>query len=454
MTTDQTTRWRALLRRRPPTIARWACFVAAFAVFVVLLFARGGPNPAEVDAKSVTEPAAAISHGEIAAAVRATAVPDPPGYPLLTAPLVAVLRPWVGSPHWCSDKPFPSVLRGNGLRFYATVIGPCSGPESTVASRARPHWYRSQAVLAVLAWVLLTVGAVALLRAAGARRGWGEAFLVLLLAALPAANDAITQSFHPQDMASVGFACLALALVLGGRTAAGGIAFAAGFLCKQFAILPLVAAVVAVGGWRARTRLLLCFAGVVSIVMAPFEFADPSQFPHTISGVYVVGAGIVHSPTLLGLLPIAEQMKLELTRDLPVLVAAVVAVLARWRWREHLLEPVALIGLATACMALRLVFEVALLDYYFLAVATLLLILDFALARPPALSAGWILSTRFVLAPAAPHLPSSLTAMVFAGLACAPVAIGLAAIQRQARASAARGTALGVVARPRTQAFG
>ena len=412
---------------------QWTCFAGALVVFVLLLFARHGPNPAEVDASAITESTTAISHGHLGQAVQATTIiPNPPGYPLLTAPLVVVLRPVVGAARWCSDKPLPPTLRGTGQAYFESIIGPCSGPWATSESRARPHWFHSQAVLGILAWIVLAAGAVALLRAGGAGRTWAEPLLVLLLALVPAASDAITQSFHPQDMASVGFACFGLASVMRGRIAGAGALFAVAFLCKQFALLPMIAAVVALPSWRGRARLLLPFAGVLAATLLPFEVANPSQFPHTLSGVYEIGAGIVHSPTLVGLLTIGEQLKLDLARDLPVGAALVLAVAARWRWRTHMGSPVALIGLALACLSLRLVFEVALLDYYFLAVAVFFLLLDLASRRLPVLSIGWIGLSRFALVPAATHLPTWLTALLFAGLAVSATVAGLAAVAASA----------------------
>ena len=46
------------LGARPlPAPIRYAAYVSAVAVFVVILFVRGGPNPAETDAHAVTLPA-------------------------------------------------------------------------------------------------------------------------------------------------------------------------------------------------------------------------------------------------------------------------------------------------------------------------------------------------------------------------------------------------------------
>ena len=52
-----------------------------------------------------------------------------------------------------------------------------------------------------------------------------------------------------------------LAEALRRRWVATGVLFGVAFLCKQFALLPLVAVLVAVPGWRARARVAVPAAG-------------------------------------------------------------------------------------------------------------------------------------------------------------------------------------------------
>jgi len=103
-----------------------AVYVGAGALFVVVLFVRGGPNPAETDAHAVTLPTTAISHGDLGTAERETLVPNPPGYPLLMAPFVSAFGPWIGSPRWCDDKPVPEILRTFGYAYFLSILGPCT----------------------------------------------------------------------------------------------------------------------------------------------------------------------------------------------------------------------------------------------------------------------------------------------------------------------------------------
>jgi len=88
------------------------------------------------------------------------------------------------------------------------------------------------------------------------------------------------------------------------------------------------------------------------------------------------------------------------------------------------------IGLALACLAARLVFEIGLLNYYFLAVAVLFLLCDFLQRRPPWRAVAWIVVTRFGVTWLAPRGPSWLTAAAFGLSALAALATGMATVAR------------------------
>jgi hypothetical protein len=400
---------------------------------VIIIFVRGGPNPAETDAHAITFPTTAISHGDLGAAERETVVPDPPGYPLLMAPLVVAFRPWIGSPRWCDDKPIPEILKAPGAAFFRSILMPCAPQRVTDRAKPPPIWYRSQAVLALLGWIVLAVGAVMLLRSAGAGRGVAEAVLVIGLAVLPPASDAIAQTFHPQDLMSVGLACAGMSQALKRRWVLVGALFGVAFLCKQFAILPFLAVLAAAPAWRARVRTLVPAASVVALAVLPFYLVAPVDTVHALTAVYVAGVKFVRTPTVVGVLTIGEKLKLEIARDAPVVAAAALAVWAWWRARSRLLAPAPLVGLALACLATRLVFEVGILNYYFLAVGAVFLLLDCVGQRPPLRSAAWIVTTRYALPPVVAHASSGLTAAMFLVIAVVPLALGLAQIPADSR---------------------
>ncbi len=257
-----------------------------------------------------------------------------------------------------------------------------------------------------------------------------EALLLIALAMLPSASDAIAQTFHPQDLMSVGFSCAGMAQALRRRWVAVGVLFGVAFLCKQFALLPLLAVLAAAPDWRARARVVVPVVPVVAAGVVPFYLVAPVDTVRAMTAVFVAGVRLEKTPSVVGLLDILEKTKLQIARDAPIVLAAVLVVWARWRARGALLSPVPLVGLVLACLATRLVFEISLLNYYFLAVGVALLLLDAIRLRLPVWSVGWIVATRFVLTPLAPHVALSLTAALYLLAALVPIGLGLAEVRR------------------------
>jgi hypothetical protein len=224
---------------------------------------------------------------------------------------------------------------------------------------------------------------------------------------------------------SVGLICAGMAQALRRRWVAVGVVFGVAFLCKQFALLPLLAVLAAAPGTQARARVVVAAGAVVAAGIVPFYVVAPVDTVRALTAVYVSGVNLVKTPTVVGASDLIEKVKLEIARDAPIAMAAVVAIWARWRAGSRLLAPVPLIGLCLACLATRLVFEISLLNYYFLAVGVALLVLDFSRRRLPVWSVTWIVATRFVLSPLAPHAPLTLTAVLFLVAALVPVGLGL-----------------------------
>jgi hypothetical protein len=164
--------------------------------------------------------------------------------------------------------------------------------------------------------------------------------------------------------------------------------------------------------------------------VVPFYLVDRVDTLRALTGVYVAGAGVVKTPTFVGLLGIVEHTKLEIARDAPLALAAALGVWAWWWARERLLAPLPLVGLALACMASRLVFEIAILNYYWLAVGVYLLLLDAVHRRPPLLSMIWVVCSRYGLTwMVTAGMPSLWIAAAFGALSLAPLAAGLAEVR-------------------------
>jgi len=402
--------------RRLSVGATIALYGAGLAVFVGIVAMRGGPSVE--DAFGVTRPTTAIADGHLAEAARLEVLPQPPGYALLASPFVLGLRPLIGSPTWCDAQVAPVTRR---------FLSWCA-PDQLATHR----WYRSQAVLGLLAWLVLAVGAARLLRGAGAGGG-AEAFAVLVLATMPAASDGIVQTFHPQDLVCVGLCCAGLGEALRRRWVLTGVLFGLALLCKQFAVLPLIAVVAAAPGWRRRTRILGPVLAVAGAGILPFAVADPGATWNTLGAVNAAGVGRLTTGTVIGLTALPASAKLLVARDGPVVLAMAMALWARRRAGDDLLAPTALIGLAASCLAGRLVVELWFASYYLLAVSTALVLLDVAARRPPVRSVAWIVGTG-ILVEQAGGLPTTTPAAYVAMVAAlAALAIGLRAVPRGAR---------------------
>ena len=396
-------------RRALPAGTLLAVYLAALGVFVGVVVVRGGPSLG--DAYGVTRPTAALAQGDLGDAARQSVLPQPPGYVYLAAPFVAALRPVVGAPTWC-DPRVPAIVR--------VFAGQC-----TARQLAAHRWYRSQALLGVLAWLVLAAGGAALLRAAGAGGGGREVVLVVALAGVPAASDAIVETFHPQDIVCVGLTCAALAAVVRRRWALAGAVFGAAFLCKQFALLPLAAVVVCAPGWGARARVAVPAAAVACCGLVPFLAVDAGGTWRTLSAVNAGGAGNLTTGTVLGLTGLSVTAKLYVARDGPVVVALALGWWARRRWRGARPDPVAVVGLATACLAGRLVLELAFASYYLLAVSAGLLLLDLAARRLPVVSLSWIVLCSLVVEPAGGQPTSHTDAALALVLSLGALVVGV-----------------------------
>ncbi len=407
--------------RRVPAAVMVVVYLAALGTFVAIVALRGGPSVG--DAYGVTKPATAIADGDLTAAAHDSILPQPPGYALLTSPLVLTLRPLIGAAEWCDGR-VPPVTR---------LFLPWCKP----AQLASHKWYRSQGVLGILAWIVFAAGCLRLLRVAGAGGGLAEALLVMVLAAIPAASDAVVETFHPQDLVCVGLCAAGLAEALRRRWVATGVLFGVAFTCKQFALLPLVAVLAAAPGWGARGRVALPALVVVACGVIPFAAVDPTGTWNTLRAVNASGVVKLSTGTVVGMTNLSESTKLVIARDGPVVMAVAMALWARWRVGSRLLSPLPLIGLATACLAGRLVAEVWFASYYLLAVSAGLLLLDLAARRAPVASFVWIAVTG-ILVEQAGGLPTTSTA-AWEAFVVSVLAIAIALRSIPARASAGAG---------------
>ncbi len=361
---------------------------------------RHGP-PSGGDTVPLTTATSALAAGDLRRTADVTSLPDPPGYALLTAPFVAALPSQLGAASWCTPAARMPAPPTGALRdpTFASDLGECG-----VAARRSdgtlgpplPPWYRSQGVLALLAWVVLAVGGLSLLRASGADTLARQIGLVAFLVVLPSASSAVVQLFHPQDILSLGLGLAGTAESLRRRWVLAGVLFGLAFLTKQFAVLLALPAVAAAPGAGARGRLTIAALVTFVIGIAPFFAVAPHATLADLSGFSAGGAQ--SGATVLTLAGVTGDAASAIARDLPVLFALGVCLWAGWRLGRALLEPVPLVALTLACVGSRLVFESVVFPYYLLAASVVFFLLDLAAKRLPVRSLAWCATAAFFVA--------------------------------------------------------
>jgi hypothetical protein len=412
---------------------------AGAACYVAVVVARQGPPPGG-DTTPLTTVTSALASGQLHAAASEDGLPNPPGYPLLTAPFVAALPSLVGAPTWCL-----STGRAAGLHQessyahdpnFASDVNECGTLAASGASDVSPPWYRAQGLLGVLGWLVLAGGAWSLLRAAEADTPARLAGLFVFLAFLPAASSAIVQLFHPQDIVSLGLALGALGQTIKGRWVLAGALFGLAIVTKQFAILLALPAVAVAPGAGPRLRLAVTAVVVAAAGILPFLVSAPRATLENFSGFSAGGA--VSGATVLTLSGVSGTVASAVARDAPVLFAAAICVWALSRRGPWLRRPDALVALGLACVSGRLIFESVVFPYYLLAPSVLFFVLDLVVRRSPARSLVWCAAAAFFVAiHPGNHAVAAFGTLIFAVLA---VAAGLVEAARLSSAHSDAGT--------------
>jgi hypothetical protein len=414
-----------------PWLRRLLLLLAAFACYVGIVIVRQGPPPGG-DTTPLTAVTSALAAGRLHAAAANDELPNPPGYALMTAPLVALFRSAVGSPTWCTTSGRASDLRRlSAYRHdptFAEDVAECGSLHRLANGEVRPSlpsWYRAQGILGLAGWLVLALGSLALLWAAGAASAAREAALLAFLAFLPAASSAIVQLYHPQDIVSLGLALGAMALVLRRRWIVAGAFFGLAVLTKQYALLLLIPALAAAPGTGPRLRVGLSAAVVFGVGLAPFFLSAPHATIANFSGFSAGGA--VSGFTVLSLSGVTGSAASAIARDAPVVFALAVCIWAvrRRTWTDI---PVVLVALGLACVGGRLVFESVVFPYYLLASSVLFFLLDLVAQRTPHRSLAWCAAAAFFVAISPGNRAvDALGTLILAVLA---VAAGLADVAR------------------------
>jgi len=361
------------LERPLPTTSSVTGWVVATIVFLGVTAWIGGP--VEGDAALSVFTTWAIAHGHVACAYSSLGINSlptlarpvsfiPPLYPLLSAGVLLIV-------HSTYNVPFPTVAQlGNHCMTANAAMYQWAGKSHAIIPTIR---------ISYLTWITLMSGTVALLRAAGrGRQRWEPATLLFLAIAAPV-FECLTEYFHPQDILAMGLALGSLACALRGRWAWAGILIGLAFTSNQFALLfagPMLVIV--------PRRWIITFAGaavaVVTVVAVPIIILTSGDaFSASVLGsgfTPAKGGGTVLSETHL-----RGVVLFAIARLLPIVLAMALAWWARRRLADQVLQPIPLLSIVATALALRLVFEFSLYGYFFLGVATMLVLIDVIAGR-------------------------------------------------------------------------
>jgi hypothetical protein len=304
-----------------------------------------------------------------------------PFYPILSGAVTAVLR--IGH-----SAPFPTKAQ--------------LGPHCSTAILAMYHWsIRSHALVPTIqigyvAWVLLMAGVVALLRASGRGRcGW-EPVALVIVALAPPVYMCLHEYFHPQDLAAMGLVLAGIACIRRGSWIWAGVFLGLAFTAQQFALLAIAPLLVVAPRDRLPRFVGAAIVSIVAIVGPLTALVSTKAI-----SIALIGSGDSSAAnTLLGVLHPQGRLVLVLSRFMPIVLAMLTARWTSKRIGSAVLEPLPLIALVATSLSYRLIFEVNLWGYYFMAVAVLLVILDVIRGRIRLLLLVWLALVVIAFCPA------------------------------------------------------
>ena len=281
----------------------------------------------------------------------------PPIYPLFTGAISALTR--IGH-----SVTFPSAAQ--------------MGPHCVNAVTSMYYWsLKSHSLdptlrLGYSSWLILAVGAVALLRASGRGRSGWEPLGLILIALVPSLLMSLHEYFHPQDIMALGLILGALAGARRGKWGIAGLLIGAAVMTQQFALLATIPLVFAVPRDRLNKFIVSLVASLGVIIIPVLLLSSQGSLKAVLTG----SGTTWNSGTLLDGTHLQGPALFIAARYLPIAASLVLSWWARQEIGDRLLDAVPLVSLAATCLSFRLVFEVNLWGYYFLAVSVLLILLD------------------------------------------------------------------------------
>jgi len=279
---------------------------------------------------------------------------------------------------------------GSGAPFPSSVD---LGPHCSTAIHAMYEWsVRSGAIgptlrIGYLGWLVLAAGVVIFLRSSGRGRCAWEPLTLMLLAVAPPVFMCLQEYFHPEDLVALGLALGGLACVQRGKWVWAGVLLGLAVTSQQYAVL-IAAALLVVAPRNQKFRFVVAAIGSAAIVVIPLVVYDKTSALHAAA----VGSGSVatYANTLVDELHLSGPWLFLVSRILPIAVAIVIAWLAEQMLGSAVLEPVPLLSLCAMVLCLRLIFEVGLFGYKFMAVTVVLGLLDVMRGRVRAVLVVWV----------------------------------------------------------------
>jgi hypothetical protein len=257
------------------------------------------------------------------------------------------------------------------------------GSNCSAALPAMTQWLQkasavsSTVKIGYLGWLVLMAGTVSLLRSSGRGRcGW-EPVTLLILACTPTTLMPVETFFHPEDLMAIGLALGGLACARRCWWGWAGILLGLALTSQQFAVLVLVPLLVVVPS-NHRVKLIGSTAGTAAPILVLMSVITSGRFIDALSGYSstpATGSSMISDLHMKGF-PLYVA-----SRIFPIALAAMLAWWAKRHLGSAILQPVPLMSLIATSLVLRLVFEVNLYGYYFMAVAVTLVMLDVLAGR-------------------------------------------------------------------------
>jgi hypothetical protein len=393
--------WLARPARTSERIIGWIVATALFAIAAWLL---GGPTEGDFALSAYSTWAVASGHLACVypphvALHHIASWSDPfaftaPLYPLLSGTLLALL-------HTGHAIAFPQLSQfGAQCHNFVPVMYQWSMTSGLVGQTLH---------LGYVMWPVLCVGAVLFVRTTKFRNTFAEFGVLLLLALCSPVLMTLVEYFHPQDVLAMGLLLAALASVRSDRWLVAGILLGLAISAQQFVLLPAVALLLmapkfapndrrppSAGGYRpgrAQLRLVVGAAIAGLVIDGPMLIATSGRaWREIILGSSRAGSAGVHplGGTLLWELHPHGIVLFIVTRVLPIVTAAAIGFWARERLGGGVLAAQNLMAIVALTLSTRLVFEINLFGYYFMALAVSLVVLDVVSGRLRGETVAWI----------------------------------------------------------------